>query len=152
MKLRRTACLCLLMAACRPPEIDSAIDGDRPTRRRVDPAGDFPTPFGAIRPVMALPDGRLLVSDLGPGRHSLRGPVCRPVDSAWAVAVELTDSVTHRPVGSVNVGVDLMAGTVSDSTGFACLRVLVHDTATVSLWRAGYRRQIFVLASPSCES
>ncbi len=62
---------CSLVLACRPPDIDPTIDGDRPTRRLVDPAGEFSTPFGAVRAVMALPDDRLVVSDPQENRIAL---------------------------------------------------------------------------------
>ena len=56
----------LLVAACQSAPINPATDGDRTPRRLGTPAGEFPAPFGTIRAVMALPDGRLVVSD--PGR------------------------------------------------------------------------------------
>lgn len=53
----------LLVAACQSAPINPATDGDRTPRRLGTPAGEFPAPFGTIRAVMALPDGRLVVSD-----------------------------------------------------------------------------------------
>jgi hypothetical protein len=69
--LRATAAIWLLLPACRAAPIDPASDGDRPPRRLQEPPAEFPTVFTVIRGVMALPDGRLVVSDPGENRLSL---------------------------------------------------------------------------------
>lgn len=63
--------ICLLLSACHSAETDPATDGDRPPRHLTEPAAEFPTPFGAIRAVMVLPDGRLVVSDPQDNRIAL---------------------------------------------------------------------------------
>src|SRR5262249_52798923 len=66
----RTLLLCLL-SGCVGKGADPSTDGDRPPRRITETPGEFPTPFSIIRSVMALPDGRLLVTDPQENRLSL---------------------------------------------------------------------------------
>src|ERR1043166_7142458 len=68
--LRATACIWVLLSACRAARSDPATDGDRPPRR-LEPPAEFPAAFTVIRAVMALPDGRLVVSDPAENRVSL---------------------------------------------------------------------------------
>ena len=69
--LRGAAVLWLGLSACSQPPIDPALDGDRPPRRPPEPAVEFGHAFGSIRAVMALPDGRLVVSDPQENRVAL---------------------------------------------------------------------------------
>ena len=66
-----TATLGLLLSGCRAAPIDPATDGERPPRRFPDSPAEFPALFTVIRAVMALPDGRLVVSDPAENRVSL---------------------------------------------------------------------------------
>jgi hypothetical protein len=50
------------VVACPAAPPEPTADGERPPRI-LEQAGEFPTPFSVIRAVMALPDGRLVVSD-----------------------------------------------------------------------------------------
>src|ERR1043166_5993526 len=68
--LRATACIWVLLSACRAARTDPATDGDRPPRR-LEPPAEFPAAFTVIRAVIALPDGRLVVSDPAENRVSL---------------------------------------------------------------------------------
>jgi len=70
--LPRTATLlCLLLPGCGAAPRDPATDGERPPRRVLEPPTEFPAVFTAIRAVMALPDGRLALSDPLENRVSL---------------------------------------------------------------------------------
>lgn len=69
--LHATTAICLLLPGCRAAPISPATDGDRPPRRLLVPPAEFPAAFTAIRAVMALPDGRLVVSDPAENRVSL---------------------------------------------------------------------------------
>src|ERR1043166_3223526 len=68
--LRATACIWVLLSACRAARSDPATDGDRPPRR-LEPPAEFPAAFPGIRAFMALPDGRLVVSEPAGNRLSL---------------------------------------------------------------------------------
>ncbi len=66
-----TAGLCLIVAGCGATETSPATDGDRPPQRLLQTPVEFPSPFSVIRAVMALPDGRLVVSDAQENRVAL---------------------------------------------------------------------------------
>jgi hypothetical protein len=69
--LLRATAVWLLLAGCRDAAIDPASDGEHPPRRFLEPPTEFPAVFSVIRAVMALPDGRLVVSDPQENRVSL---------------------------------------------------------------------------------
>jgi hypothetical protein len=70
-RLRASVFLCLFLPGCRAAPVNPATDGDRPPRRFLEPPAEFPAVFTAIRAVMALPDGHLVVSDPAETRVSL---------------------------------------------------------------------------------
>ena len=53
----------LLCVACGGGERERAVDGDGAPRHGTGLPEEFPSPFTTIRSVMALPDGRLVLSD-----------------------------------------------------------------------------------------
>lgn len=57
------AWLLVLSAGCLPGAADRPTDGDQRPHRLAGPGLEFPAPFTSIRAVLALQDGRLLVSD-----------------------------------------------------------------------------------------
>jgi hypothetical protein len=69
--LHPMAGVCLLLLGCLGAETPPAADGERPPRRLQEPPAEFPVPFSVIRAVMALPDGRLVVSDPHENRIAL---------------------------------------------------------------------------------
>ena len=69
--IRALPAVCLLLAACLTTDTDPATDGDRPPLKLTEPPAEFPTAFTVIRAVMALPDGRLVVSDPQENRLAL---------------------------------------------------------------------------------
>jgi hypothetical protein len=69
--LRPLAGVCLLVSGCMAGETPHAADGERPPRRIQEPPAEFPAQFSVIRTVMALPDGRLVVSDPHENRIAL---------------------------------------------------------------------------------
>jgi hypothetical protein len=62
---------CLLLSGCLAGETPPAADGERPPRSLQAPPEEFPLQFSVIRAVMALPDGRLVVSDPHENRIAL---------------------------------------------------------------------------------
>ena len=60
-----------LLAACSSAPPDYAVDGDRAPRTVAGHPEEFPTPFSVIKAVMALPDGRLILSDPQENRINL---------------------------------------------------------------------------------
>ncbi len=70
--LARSSGICLLLLlSCQAAQTDPATNGERPPRHLLEPPAEFPAVFTAIRAVMALPDGRLVVSDPAENRVSL---------------------------------------------------------------------------------
>ena len=67
----RLTAICLFLSGCVAAETNPASDGERPPRRFGEPPAEFPAVFSVIRAVMALPDGRLVVSDPQENRVSL---------------------------------------------------------------------------------
>lgn len=67
---RMVSALGLLLAACAGTGDREEAEGGR-SPRSLGPAAEFPTPFSAIRGVMALPNGKLIVSDPQENRISL---------------------------------------------------------------------------------
>ena len=74
-------------------------------------------------------------------------PECRPVDSAWAIDIQVTDAVTTLPVtdaeASTGAGGDLA---ITDSSGWACIRALAAGAETLQVRRPGYQTASTVLA------
>jgi len=68
---RAKAGVCLLLSGCLAAETPPAADGERPPRRLQESPAEFPLQFSVIRAVMALPDGRLVVSDPHENRIAL---------------------------------------------------------------------------------
>lgn len=80
-----------------------------------------------------------------------RAPIarlCRPVDSAWAISVHVTDSVSGRPVANA-VTYGGMTPVETDSTGWLCIRNLSQDAESLSFDRRGYRSDSIILKGVS---
>lgn len=69
--LHPTALIWLLFSGCTTADTNPATDGDRSPHGIAEPVAEFPTAFTVIRAIMALPDGRLVVSDAQDNRVSL---------------------------------------------------------------------------------
>lgn len=69
--MRAAVAICLLVLGCAGAKTSPATDGERPPRRFLEPPAEFPAVFTIIRAVMALPDGRIVVSDPAENRVSL---------------------------------------------------------------------------------
>jgi hypothetical protein len=65
------AAACLLGSGCFAGQTPPAADGERPPSRLQEPPAEFPAQFSVILAVMALPDGRLVVSDPHENRIAL---------------------------------------------------------------------------------
>ncbi|HET9276486.1 MAG TPA: hypothetical protein VFN96_10480 [Gemmatimonadales bacterium] len=70
-RFRAKAVLGLLVSGCLAAEPDPAADGDRPPREIPGTPQEFPAAFSVVRAVMALPDGRVVVSDAQENRLTL---------------------------------------------------------------------------------
>jgi len=72
---------------------------------------------------------------------------CRPVDSAWAIDIQVKDAASGLPVtnaeASTNVTGDLA---FTDSSGWACIRALSTGADTLHVRRPGYQIASAVLA------
>ncbi len=71
---------------------------------------------------------------------------CRPVDSAWAIDIRVTDAVTASPVTDAEAWTGAGGGmAVTDSSGRACIRALAAGAETLQVSRPGYRTASTVL-------
>lgn len=77
-------------------------------------------------------------------QNSSVGSRCRPIDSAWAAAVHVTDSVTRKPVDNARV-YSMPASGETDSLGWLCLRSLAEAAETFFVSRPGYRSDSVIL-------
>lgn len=87
------------------------------------------------------------VTQGGPRRQPI-APPCRPLDSAWAVAIRVIDADTRLPVSNASVWA-MTDGEFSDSTGWVCLRQLGDTEATLTVTRRGYEDVELQLAGKS---
>jgi len=75
---------------------------------------------------------------LGCGQRAPAQRACRPLPSAWAISVHVTDATSGRPV--TNAVTDNMSSVAeTDSLGWLCMRGLVQNAETLSFRRPGYR-------------
>lgn len=86
------------------------------------------------------------VAGSGPGTSGSAqvASACRPVDSAWAAALRVTDHATGRPVPDVGVRAGMVFA-VTDSLGLACIRTLDSGAHEIWIGRRGYRDESLTL-------
>ncbi|HJU67559.1 MAG TPA: hypothetical protein VJ650_04855, partial [Gemmatimonadaceae bacterium] len=73
-------------------------------------------------------------------------PECRPVDGAWAAAVQVKDAVTGKPVARAGMWVSSFAPMApTDSSGWSCIRTFAPGEETVHVDRPGYRSDSIAL-------
>ena len=70
-QLGAKAVIAVLLSGCGATETNPATDGDRPPHCALEPPAEFSATFSVIRAIMALPDGRLVVSDPQENRVTL---------------------------------------------------------------------------------
>jgi hypothetical protein len=72
---------------------------------------------------------------------------CRPVDSAWAIDIQVKDAATGVPVTDAEASTSAGGGlAVTDSSGWACIRALATGADTLHVRRPGYQSASTVLA------
>lgn len=106
--------------------------------------------------LVAIPVAAVFAGGGGPWSAASRAVArqeCRPVDGAWAIAVQVKDAVTQLPVtGAIGFTADYMQQAETDSSGWLCIRALPAGREKLRLERRGYRPLSFALSGDAGET